>query len=91
MSRPGSIRRTVPALVAVFGTAALLLVLGPAAATPGDPLALQEDGRILAAEANPREHPERFTVSRYLATSPTTIRARATPAPYGTTVRVEGR
>jgi uncharacterized delta-60 repeat protein len=36
MSRLGSIRRTVPALVAVFGTAALLLVLGTALAAPGD-------------------------------------------------------
>lgn len=53
-------------------------------------LALQPDGRILAAGSNPFRRPERFTLSRFLASIPTTIKGRPRTVPFGQATRVGG-
>jgi hypothetical protein len=53
-------------------------------------LALQPDGRILAAGFNPSKRPERFTLSRFHASFPTTIKAGLRSIRFGQTTKVAG-
>jgi uncharacterized delta-60 repeat protein len=53
-------------------------------------LALQSDGRILAAGFNSSRMPERFTLSRFLASFPTTIKGRSRTIRFGQTTKVGG-
>jgi uncharacterized delta-60 repeat protein len=53
-------------------------------------LALQPDGRILAAGFNPSRRPERFTLSRFHASFPTTIEAGLRTIRFGQTTKVAG-
>ena len=54
-------------------------------------VALQADGRILAAGFNSHESETHFAVARYRVASPSTIEAAPTVVPYGTRIMLEGR
>lgn len=53
-------------------------------------VAIQPDGRILAAGLNSHESETNFALARYRVTSPTSIGAAPLVVPYGATITLEG-
>ena len=53
-------------------------------------VAIQPDGRILAAGSNSRDSETNFAVARYRVTSPTTVGAAPMVVPYGAKVTLKG-